>query len=125
MKQSENEVYLPHYYCTHPHGYKMRVCVNPKGNLDGKGSHVSIYNHMMQGPFDDCLKWPFQGERTIQIVNQPGDHNHLNREWTFHYTDTTPGNLAGRVTNLEMAEMGWGRHKCLAHDELKCEISPF
>ena len=105
VKQSEDEVYSPPYY-THPHGYKMCVRVNPKGNLDGKGTHVSIYNHMMQGPFDDSLKWPFRGEITIQIMNQimnqTGDHNHG-----------------------EMAEMGWGRHKCLTHDELQCENTPF
>ena len=72
---------------------------------------------MMQGLFDDCLKWPFQGEITIQIMNQTRDHKHVDQEWTFRYTDTTPDNVASRVTNREM---GWGRHKCLALDKLQC-----
>ena len=61
----------------------MRVRVNPKGNMNGKGNHVSIYNHMMQGPFADSLTWPFQVEISIQIVNQTGDHKHVDQEWTF------------------------------------------
>ena len=55
VKQTdENVVYLPPFY-THPqcHGYRMCVRVDPNGNGDGKGTHVSIFTYMMQGPFDD------------------------------------------------------------------------
>ena len=44
---------------------------DPTGNR--KRTHVSIFTYMMQGPFDDHLKWPFRGVITIQIVNQAGD----------------------------------------------------
>ena len=81
--------YLPPFY-THSHGYKFCVDVLPQGNQDGKGTHVSIYACLMEGQFDDHLKWPFRGEITIQIVNQDGDHDHV--EKTIHYNDDTPDN---------------------------------
>ena len=58
VKQTDEEVHLPDFY-THPHGYQMCVCVYPNGNGDGKGTHVPVFTYMMQGPFDDYLKWPF------------------------------------------------------------------
>ena len=82
---------------------------------DGKGTHVSVFTYLMKGPFDDHLKWPFKGEITIQIVNQDGDHDHV--EKTIHYNDETRENYAGRVTDKERAS-GWGKHKFLAHTTL-------
>ena len=55
VKQNEEVVYLPAFY-THPRGYRMCVYVCPNGYGNGKGTHVSIYTCMMQGPFDDYLK---------------------------------------------------------------------
>ena len=100
----EERVCLPPFY-THSHGYKFCVNVYPQGNGDGKGTHVSIFTYLMKGPFDDYLKWPFRGEITIQIVNQDGDHDHV--EKTIPYTDKTDDDTAGRVTGKNRAG-GWG-----------------
>ena len=116
VKQTDEEVNLPPFY-THPqcHGYRMCVRVVPNGDGDGKGTHVSIFTHMMPGPFDKYLKWPFRGEITIQIVNQVGDHDHV--EMMIDYTDRTPDNVAGRVTGKDKG--GWGYPQFLAHDKLQ------
>ena len=111
----QENVHLPPFY-THSHGYKFCIYVVPQGNQNGKGTHVSIYTHLMKGPFDDHLKWPFRGGITIQIVNQDGDHDHV--EETIHYNDDTPDNNAGRVTDKERAN-GWGKHKFLGHTDLR------
>ena len=105
----ENVVYLPPFY-THPRGYRMCVRVRR-----AEGTHVSIFICVMQGPFDDYLKWPFRGEITIQIVNQVGDHDHV--EVVISYTNGTD-DTAGRVTDEERAK-GWGCSKFLAHDKLQ------
>ena len=116
----EERVCLPPFY-THSHGYKFCVNVYPQGNGDGKGTHVSIFTYLMKGPFDDHLKWPFRGEITIQIVNQDGDQNHV--EKTIDYNDETPDGIAGRVTDknrasgrgfpefLPLAHLGYNRAK--------------
>ena len=70
----------------------------------------------MQGPFDKYLKWPFRGEITIQVVNQAGDHNHV--EMTIPYNDKTPQDVAGTVTNKKISAE-WGRCEFLAHEYLQ------
>ena len=107
--------YLPSFR-THLQGYRMCIRVDKNGYGDGEGTHVSIYTHLMQGPYDDHLKWPFRGEITIQIVNQDGDHSHV--EKTIPYNDETEDDTAGRVIDKERTE-GWGFDKFLAHTDLK------
>ena len=65
---------------------------------------MSVFTCLMKGPFDDHLKWPFRGEITIQIVNQDGDHDHV--EMTIPYTDETDDDVAARVTGKERADEG-------------------
>ena len=115
VQRTENEVYLPDLY-THHNGYKMCIRVYPNGRGDGKGTHISIYTHLMKGSYDDHLKWPFRGNITIQIVNQAGDHNHI--ELTIHYKDETPDISAGRVTSGEKS-LGRGYHQFLPHSDLE------
>ena len=107
--------YLPSFN-THSHGYKMCIEVDTNGFSSGKETHVSIFTQLMQGPYDDHLKWPFEGEITIQIVNQAGDHSHV--EKTIHYNDKTSDTSAGRVTDKRKSK-GWGKNKFLAHTDLE------
>ena len=65
-KEEENEYYsLPFY--SHPGGYKMCLSVDANGRGSGKGTHVSVYIHLMKGEFDNLLKWPFHGDITIKV----------------------------------------------------------
>ena len=70
----------------------------------------------MKGSYDDHLKWPFRGQVTFQIVNQAGDHDHIENSIT--YNDRTPDDTAGRVTSGERSA-GWGKHQFLAHSDLE------
>ena len=65
-KRSDDAWYSPPFY-THLGGYRMCLRVDANGNGDGKGTHVSVFVHLMRGEFDDLLKWPFRGEVTIQL----------------------------------------------------------
>ena len=112
IKEFQN---LPSFY-THSHGYCMCVYVYTDGRASGEGTHVSIFACLMPGPYDDHLKWPFRGEITIQIVNQAGDHSHV--EDTIPYNDETVDIYAGRVIGEERAN-GWGFDKFLAHTDLE------
>ena len=87
---------------THSHGYQMCISVCTNGRGSGEGTHVSIYTCLMQGQYDDHLKWPFRGEITIQIVNQAGDHSHV--EKTSCYDDATLDIYAGRVIDKGRAK---------------------
>ena len=90
----------------------MCLCVCPNGCGDAKGTHVSIFTYLMKGFYDDHVKWPFRGVITIKIVNQAGDHDHIEKIIT--YSDQTPNSAAGRVTNGERSGGGRGKHQFLA-----------
>ena len=54
-------------------GYLMYLSVYPGGHDDGKGSHVSVYLHLMKGPYDDELEqsgyWPMRGTFSIGLLD--------------------------------------------------------
>ena len=70
-EKEENIIYLPSF-CTNPRGYRMCVQFYPNGFQVAKSTHVSLFVCIMQGEYDNHLKWPFRGEIIIQIYSQPG-----------------------------------------------------
>ena len=115
VERTENEVYLPGFY-THQHGYKMCIHVYPNGCGVGEGTHISIFTCLMKGLYDDHLKWPFRGNIPFQIVNQAGDHDHI--ENTIHYNDEASDFIVARVTSGEMSR-GRGFDIFLPHSDLE------
>ena len=117
VKITEYNVYLPAFY-THPECYKMCVRVVPNGCRSGKGIHVSIYTYLMKCSYDKHLKWPFRGNITIQIVNQAGDHDHV--EKIISYNDMTLNDYAGRViSTVTDRSKGLGEPQFLSHSDLE------
>ena len=113
-EREKEEIVSPSFY-THSSGYEMCIELNPNGYGDGKGTHVSVFTSLMRGPYDDHLKWPFRGKITVQIVNQAGDHSHV--EKTIPYNDKTPEVTAGRVVGKERGG-GRGFHQFLPLTDL-------
>ena len=116
LKKNSNRVwYSPPFY-THPQGYKMCLRVDANGYDEGKGTHVSVYTHLMRGEFDDFLKWPFPGRVVLQLCNQLEDKRHCGHAISF--SETADSKAISRVTNGERAESGWGTSTLIAHKEL-------
>ena len=113
-EKEKKSIYSPSFY-THLSGYQMCIELYPNGIGDAKGTHVSVFTYLMRGPYDDHLKWPFRGEITVQIVNQAGDHSHV--EKTIPYNDKTREVNAGRVIDMERGG-GWGFYKFLPLTDL-------
>ena len=103
--------YSPPFY-THPQGYKLCLQVDANGD----GANVSVFICLMQGEFDDRLKWPFRGDITIQLLNQEGKEGHRTRIISF--TDRTPDNIAGKQLAAGERNFGWGRFRFISHNEL-------
>jgi len=89
----------------------LRVYANGYG--DGEGTHVSVYIYLMQGEFDDHLKWPFRGDVTVAMLNQLEDNNHTTK--TNRFTTSTNN---GRVVESERSPSGLGYPTFIAHTEL-------
>lgn len=103
-------------FCSHLEGYRLCLVVNPNGVSNTEGSYVSVYACLMQGEFDDRLKWPFRGAITIQLLNQLDDR--IPATGTIRFTENTPSRYTSRVMNSEKAEKGWGLLKFIRYEEL-------
>ena len=104
---------LPFY--THPYGYKM--CLGVDANGWGHGTrrvYVAVYIFLMKGEFDNQLKWPFQGDITIELLPQDGGNNHTR---VISITETTSNNT--RVIRGTKAPSGPGITEFISHSELQ------
>ncbi len=96
-------------FYTHPQGYKM--CLRVDASWDGPNRYLSCYVYLMRGVFDSHVYWPFQGDVTIQLLNQQEDANH--RTTIISFDDKTPGRCTRQVASGERAaaECGFGYTK--------------
>jgi len=121
LKMSSTCWFSPSFY-THFQGYRMCVGVFANGYWygSGKGTHVSLYIHILQGSYDTFLKWPFRGDITVQLLNQLEDKEHIIE--TISYTDIVPDHCADQVIGHEKAQR-LGCHTFIAHGKLayNCE----
>ena len=107
-------------FYTHIHGYRMCIAVYANGTGNGKGTHLSVFCRLMQGPFDDYLPWPFQGTIIIQLLNQLEDKKHYTT--SINFSDATKSNVISRVTSGMRANTGWGKPTLLSHAKLGINI---
>ena len=55
-KLGNTEIYSPDFFTAKR--YKGRLEVYLNGHKDGEGTHISVFFHNIQGPYDDLLEWP-------------------------------------------------------------------
>ena len=101
-------------------GYQMCLRVYADGFGDGKGTHVSVFLHLMKGEHDDKLEqsghWPLRGEFIVELLNQLSDKDHHSRKMMF--TAHTDDDSTKRVVKGNKATTGWGLHQFISHDTL-------
>ena len=76
-KKKENDVewYSDPFY-THKEGYKIQLNVVPNSHDASRDSHLSVYLYLMEGPYDDKLRWPLKGKFKVTLLNQISDSKH-------------------------------------------------
>ena len=120
QRKAENDCWFSPSIYTHPRGYRMCLGVYANGRGDSKGTHVSVYVHLMKGEWDNYLKWPFRGDITIQLLNQIEGKGH--EENTIPFTENAPDTYAGRVTTGKRAK-GWGWPQFISHQALNYYVT--
>uniref|UniRef100_A0A1X7TDB5 MATH domain-containing protein n=1 Tax=Amphimedon queenslandica TaxID=400682 RepID=A0A1X7TDB5_AMPQE len=95
----------------------MSLNVLPNGQGTSKGMHLSFFVCLMAGEYDNSLEWPFQGEVTVELLNQLEDQNH--KKITICYNESTEGPCKERVQSQEGRAKGWGRRRFISHEELE------
>ena len=99
-KRSNDIWYSPPFY-THLGGYRTDLSAYANGCGGGKGTHVSVFVHLMRGEFDDLLKWLFRGDVTIQLKkNDPPHYQKI-----LPLNDDTPNKSVCKPTKVRNA--GW------------------
>ena len=88
QNMKDNERFFSSSFYSSPNGYHMQVKVHANGVGDGKGTHVSVYVHMLEGKYDAELNWPFTGNITIEILNQLKDNSHHKKNLSLTKEET-------------------------------------
>ena len=60
-----------------------------------KSEYLSCYLSLLPGEYDDTLEWPFQGEVTVELLNQKEDKDH--RERIIPFNEDTRDKYKNRV----------------------------
>ena len=61
-------------FYSHHHGYKFKLRV-----MYGPKDHIFNYLYLMTGEYDDQLHWPVEVKVRLELLNQAGDHHHLEK----------------------------------------------
>ena len=115
LKETNTTWYSPDFY-SHLGGYKLYLEVDANGIEDGEGTHVSCFINLVPGEYDDTLEWPFQGEVTVELLNQLEDKNHY-KDVTF-FNHETPDDCKSRKEEEEEDTGGWGTDQFIPHTDL-------
>ena len=117
-RKEQNDCWQSQAFYTHPFGYKMCFRVFPNGAENCNGHAISVYLHLMSGPFDKNLRWPFLCVFKVAILNQLENDNHLVREIRFINDWRCGERYNQRVTSGETAEIGLGEPRFACHTQL-------
>ena len=107
-RKKDSEGWWSEPFYTHPGGYNMQIEVLANGRYSGKDTHISLYVWLLQGQYDNNLKWPFYGNITIKLLNQVEDRKHF--EHSVQFNDKVSDSITGRKH-----WGGWGDPQFISH----------
>ena len=109
-KLQKSRVFSVPFY-THKRGYKMCLSVYPNGCRQAEGTHVSVFLHIMKGPYDNQLEWPLEGTFELSLLNQNCDAGHHKLQVSIDRTKKIDRVLSGSRGlgrgNEELNEVIW------------------
>ena len=112
-KRTDFTWYSQPFYSSHK-GYKLQLSVDANGQGSGKGTHLSLFVHLMKGEYDDELSWPFSANIRVQLMNWSSDSHHEEKTINHH---TAPLKARVRVVDRIRASGRLGCH-FISHTKL-------
>ena len=80
-KSCSSHVYSDPFY-SHHHGYKFKLRIRYYGSSHNDiGASLCLVN----GEYDDQLHWPVEVKVRLELLNQAGDHHHVERTKSFKW----------------------------------------
>ena len=94
--------------------YKMAVKVSTnERNEESLFDYLSCHLAFLPGEYDNTLEWPFQGEVTVELLNQKEDKDHMKKIILFN--EDTPDEISNRVVPPK-THGGWWGDKCFIRE---------
>ena len=87
--------------------------MHTNGDRNVSRTHLSVFLHILKGPFDSQLPWPLLGTLKFELLNQLEDKNH--RVMTVKFIDNEYSHRG--------AAKGWGLHKFIEQSALALDLS--
>ena len=91
------------YVSTDSYKMALKVSTYKWWNLE----YLSCSLALLPGEYDDMLEWPFQGEVTVELLNQKEDKDHKNK--TINFNKDTPEQYKKRVARSKEIGGWWGQ----------------
>ena len=85
--------------------------------------NISCKLALLPGEYDDILEWPFQGEVTVELLNQREDNDH--KKITIFFNKDTPNEYKNRVVPPKVNGEWWGDDLVAPLRNNKFYISPY
>ena len=105
-------------FYSHPRGYKMDVSVEFNVvERSKRGGYLDLYVSILRGEFDDQLKWPFDGEVTVQAYNRTLERWDKEEKLRLNKEECDL-DIVGRQVDI-LSSAGWGCLKWLSFRDLK------
>lgn len=118
-KKADDTWFSPPFY-SQPEGYKMCLEVVANGDVESsEGSYVSVYVRLMKGPNDSNLKWPFDKDIVVELLNWKENTDHVEKIVHFGEAVATQSPSAQQVVSGEQSTTkGWGHSTFIKHSSL-------
>ena len=96
-------------FYSQPGGYKLCLGVDAGGSGSGVGTHVSVLLFLMKGENDHQLRWPFEHDVMVKILNWQRNDNHVIITISFKNAPTASKQ---RVISRNLA-LEWGEFQAI------------
>ena len=92
------------------HTPKDTVCASRStwGSYQERGDYLSCFLHLMSGPYDAQLEWPFRAQFEVVLMNQNKDEPDWSRDINFFTCSVSPCNSRVQIQNGTCMAMGIG-----------------
>ena len=85
----------------------------------GKGydrrTYVSVYVCLIEGEYDEQLKWPLNANITLQLLNWSQDSNHIQHTITDYKAQLDDRTI---IHATDIAPDSWGKEQFISHSAI-------
>ena len=103
--QNKEEWISPGFYVS-TGSYKMALKVSHRMDKLLRTDYLSCHLALLPGEYDDTLEWPFQGDVTVELLNQKENRDHKKK--IIYFNKDTPDKYKNRVVPPKVNGEWWG-----------------